>query len=175
MKKFFLTAGICTLSMFCCIDINAQQDQAQKYASTNIILPNNRNTRHYLNDINIKAVRDFKQRYKNVSGEIWDKNHLGEYSAYFISDGTTIRLYYSKHGKWYATLKTYPEDKLPFIIRDRIKKIYYDYAIGFTNEIITVGGDGLPTYIVEIKFNNDIKIIRIHDNEMEIWKQFKQA
>ncbi|MBX2923828.1 MAG: hypothetical protein KF746_16610 [Chitinophagaceae bacterium] len=174
MKKVFLIAGSCTLSVLICIHTNAQHNLAHEYAGIRTASPNNTGSKHYINDINIKAVRYFKQRYKDVSNEIWSKNYLGEYLAYFTLNGTATRLFFDRQGKWHTTLKTYTEDKLPFIIRDKIKSKYYDYSIRSINEIITADSNGLPTYIVDIKYKNDTKIIRIYDGEMEVWKHLKQ-
>ena len=174
MKKIILVAGVYTLSMLICMHTDAQPYLTREYAGVRIASPNNTGSKYYINDINIKAVRDFKHRYKDVSNEVWSKNHLGECFAHFTLNGTVTSLFFNKHGKWYATLKTYTEDKLPFIIRDIVKRKYYDYSIGFTNEIVTADSNGLPTYIVQIKYKHDLKIIRIYDNEMEEWKHLEQ-
>lgn len=175
MKKIFFIAGACTLSILICTHANAQQNLTQEYAGTRIAFPDNAGSKHYINDINIKAVRDFKQRYKDASNEFWYKNSMGEYSVSFTLNGIITRLLYTKHGEWYGTVKLYTEDKLPFIIRDKVKSKYYDYTIGFINEILTVDTNKLPMYLVQIKYGNDIKVIRIYDDEMEVWKQFKRS
>ncbi len=174
LKKIFFMAGVYTLSILTCIHANAQHSLTPEYTGVRIASPNNTGSKHYINDISLEAMRNFKQRYKDVSNEVWSKNNLGEYFVYFTSTGTTTRLFFTKHGKWYATLKTYTEDKLPFAIRDQVKSKYYDYSIEFINEIVTVYSNSLPVYIVNIKYRNDIKILRIYEGEMEVWKHFEQ-
>lgn len=174
MKKIFLLSGVCALSMLICIHTNAQDNRAPEYARIRITSLNNTGSRQYINNINIKAVRYLKERYKDVSNEIWSKSNQGEYLVYFTLNGIITRLYFNRKGIWHATLKTYTEDKLPFIIRDKVKSKYYDYSIGSINELVTADSNGLPTYIIDIKYKDNIKILRIYDGEMEVWKQFEQ-
>jgi len=122
----------------------------------------------FLNDINSKAVSDLKQRYKNVDNETWQKREKG-YIASFKKDGISYEIGYSKRGKWENSIKAYTEDKLPFAVRDIVKRNYYDFTISYVKEIETLLSQEIPTYLVYIYYKNQSKIIRVKDGEMDVW------
>src|SRR6185312_8520392 len=85
----------------------------------------------YLNTINIKARRNFKKQYENIDNEKWIKSATGESTARFEMNGCITKVVYDKYGHWEATVKGYMEDLMPFNIRDRVKRSYYDFAIDY--------------------------------------------
>ncbi|MEJ7682017.1 MAG: hypothetical protein WKG06_30025 [Segetibacter sp.] len=136
------------------------------------ISPEKNNTVN-LNTISLKAVKDFKKSYKMVSDENWFIRSDG-FNARFTLNGINNLIYYNKKGKWVGSLKVYSEDKLPRDIRDIVKREYYDYKITSVNEIeTTLDTYGIPTYIVNLKDNNNIKLIRVRDGEMDVYQEFK--
>jgi hypothetical protein len=125
-----------------------------------------------LEEINPKALKDFDKTYKNAENVSWTKTKDG-FIATFISNDTRYRILYSINGKWSASVKGYHEEKLPFYIRDLVKSTYYDYNIFYIEELETVFSNRVPTYIIHIKDKNNIKLIRVFDREMEVWKDVK--
>lgn len=125
----------------------------------------------YLNDLNTKAVADFKTRFNNVDGEIWQKKANGEFVATFKQNNRSYMVWYNSRGKWESTMKGYKEIFLPFEVRDLVKRNYYDYTIYYINEVVTLQGGNAPTYLVYIQFKNEFKIIRVKNGEMDIWQQ----
>lgn len=125
----------------------------------------------YLNDINIKAVADFKTRFKDVDDERWQKQANGGFVAVFKKNDTRHIVWYSSRGKWESTLKGYNESVMPFEVRDIVKRTYYDYSITHVDEIETYNGGPAPTYLVYMQFKNLVKIIRVKNGEMDIYRE----
>jgi hypothetical protein len=120
-----------------------------------------------------RVLRAFTKSYKNVYGESWEKNN-GGFSAKFTSNGIACLVYYSPNGKWQGSLKSYAEDKMPTEIRKTVKSEYYDYSITLVQEVETPESEQVPTFIVHLEDKTSIKQLRIHDGEMEVWKDLKK-
>jgi len=121
--------------------------------------------------VNARAKKDFSRNHKNVTGETWMTTKKG-FLARFSSDGITTCVFYNKNGQWVANLKDYGEDKLPFEVRDIVKRVYYDFNITHVKEIETMSNKSIPTYIVYVEDKTRIKLIRVGDGEMDVWKEF---
>lgn len=121
--------------------------------------------------VNTKALKDFKKSYKNTSGEKWEKNANG-ITAHFASNGIANVIYYDTKGRWEASLKGYFEDKLDLNVRSTVKQKYYDYKITYVQEIETGSNLGTPTYMVHIESDNDFKIIRVSEGEMDVYEEY---
>ena len=81
---------------------------------------------------------------------------------------------YAKNGNWTASLKNYTEDKLPFEVRDQVKRAYYDFTIAFVQEVETPESDGKPTYIIHIEDKHTYQFVRVCDGKMDIWKKLNK-
>jgi hypothetical protein len=123
------------------------------------------------NAISAKALKDFKKSYKNASGEKWAKSANGV-TAQFTSNGIDNIVYYDKKGNWDASLKNYSEDKFDRNVRAIVKSKYFDYKITQVQEVETAATLGTPTYMVHIEGDNDFKIIRVSDGEMDVYEEF---
>jgi len=120
--------------------------------------------------ISAKALKDFKRSYINVSGEKWIKTKNG-IAATFSSNGIANIVYYDKKGNWNASLKIYNEEKFDRSVRAIVKSKYFDYKITQVQEVETVTL-GTPTYMVHLEGDNDFKIIRVSDDEMDVYEEF---
>lgn len=123
--------------------------------------------------VNARAIRHLSQSYQNAGGVIWITVDDG-FRASFTSDGVSHKVYYNKKGNWTASLKNYTEDRLPFQVRDMVKRTYYDYNIPYVDEVETIHSAGIPTYIVHLEGKSDYKLIRVCNGEMAVWKAFKK-
>ena len=123
--------------------------------------------------INARAIKHLSQIYKNTAGAEWTTISDG-FRASFTSNGVSNKVYYNKKGRWTGHLKNYKEDKLPFEVRDMVKRSYYDFNIDYVSEIETTESGGHPTYIVLIQGSDNYKYIRICDGAMGVWKEFKK-
>lgn len=131
-------------------------------------------SRQYLNSINIRAVRDFMHRYNNADNESWVIMEDGGFKAHYVADSIDYTAYYNKQGNWTNSLKIYTEEKLPFKVRDRVKREYYDYAIMLIHEIESFKSDGAPTYIIRMEDEHSFFFIRVRDEEMNILKRLQK-
>ena len=115
--------------------------------------------------ISIKAIRDFKRQFKEVTGESWEAIPDGFVST-FKQDGITNRIYYNKAGNWQFTVKEAGQDLLPHALRASVRSEYYDYTITCVHEIQSSGN---ITYVVNVEDKKTSKKIRIsQDREFEI-------
>ena len=124
--------------------------------------------------ISPRALRNFADTYRNVSGESWIKVK-GGLSVTFTSDDIRTRILYDNKGYLVGSIKYYGEEKMSREIRHIIKSTYYDYNIIYAQEIETPDSKGMPTYIICLQDNTNIKMIRICDGEMSVWKEYKRA
>ena len=124
--------------------------------------------------ISPRALRDFAYTHKNVTGESWMKLKDG-FSVRFNSEGVRTTIYYDKKGNWTGSIKIYGEEKMLRDVRHVVKSAYYDYNIVYAQEIETTDSDGVPTYVVCVDDKTNIKMIRIRDGEMSVWKEFTKA
>lgn len=123
--------------------------------------------------LNLKALKNFKKYYK-ANDEKWSKG-IDCIAASYISDGVTHFIYYDKKGNWTGSLKIYNEDKMPKDIRKMVKREYYDYKILAVKEVETVAASEQPTYIVTIEDEKNVKQIRIHNDNMDVYQEFKRS
>ena len=133
-------------------------------------------TKNSMNELAIspRAVKDFMNTHKNVTGESWMKTKDG-FSVRFNSDDVRTTIYYDKKGNWSGSIKIYGEEKMLRDIRHLVKSTYYDYSIVYTQEIETTDSDGVPTYVVCVEDKTKIKMIRISAGEMSEWKEYTKT
>lgn len=125
-----------------------------------------------INMVNEKALKNFRKQYK-VNYEKWILESNWIVACYEL-DNTTCSIYYDKKGNWIGHLKVYHEDEMPKDIIKMIKQEYYDYKILSVQEVETYQSIAMPTYIVVIEDEKNIKLIRVHDNEMDVYKELKR-
>ena len=133
-------------------------------------------TKNSMNELAIspRAIKDFMNTHKNVTGESWMKTKDG-FSVRFNSDDVRTTIYYDKKGNWSGSIKIYGEEKMLREIRHVVKSTYYDYNIVYAQEIETTDSDGVPTYVVCVEDKTKIKMIRISAGEMSEWKEYTKT
>ncbi|HMK19621.1 MAG TPA: hypothetical protein VK492_15570 [Chitinophagaceae bacterium] len=133
-------------------------------------------TKSSMNELAIspRAVKDFMNTHKNVTGESWMKTKDG-FSVRFNSDDVRTTIYYDKKGNWSGSIKIYGEEKMLRDVRHLVKSTYYDYNIVYAQEIETTDSDGVPTYVVCVDDKTKIKMIRISAGEMSEWKEYTKT
>jgi len=117
----------------------------------------------YRNEINIRAVRHFKQMFPEAQDEQWYVIKHG-FMAKYRKDDTNIRIDYSKQGNWLYTIRYINEKKLPREVRNLVRSTWFDYSISSAEEIQINHG---YIYVIHIHEGNDWKIIRVADGEMD--------
>jgi len=126
-----------------------------------------------INVVNAKALKNFRKQYK-VNYERWFLQADCIVACYEL-DNVSHSIYFDKKGNWIGYLKVYNEDKMPGDIRNMIKQEYNNYKILTVGEAGAYQSIAMPTYIVTIQDDKNIKLIRIQDNEMDVYKEFKRS
>jgi hypothetical protein len=99
------------------------------------------------NEINIRAMRDFLDRFDKVDNALWFLGSDGGFEAYFLQDGYGNRVVYDKKGGWLQSLIMYGEDKLPRDIRRDVRSVYFDFDIFLVEEVQTHEGVEYIVYL----------------------------
>lgn len=123
--------------------------------------------------LNLKALKNFRKNYK-TNDEKWSKG-IDCVTASYTSEDVTHIIDYDKKGHWLASLKIYNEDKMPKDIREIVKREYYDYKIVAVVEVETIESNNKPTYIVTIEDEKNVKQIRVKEDNMDVYKEFKRS
>ncbi len=126
-----------------------------------------------LSGISTKAIKDFAKSYKEVNGEKWSINADGYTASYTLNEITNV-VYYTKKGRWAASLKGYNESKMPRDIRETVKATYFDFTINYVQEIKTTNTDGKAVYVVHLEDANNIILARVIDGAMDVWQRYNK-
>jgi hypothetical protein len=124
--------------------------------------------------ISPRALKNFADTYKNVSGERWAKVK-GGFSVLFTLNDIRTAILYDSRGHWVGSIKYYNEEKMIHEVRHIVKSTYYDYNIIYAQEVETADTKGMPTYIICLEDKTNIKMVRICDGEMSVWKEYTRA
>ncbi len=182
MRSFLIATAIyCSvlpLRMFAqknnLVPVNFDSSSPQGYETGHITAFPEGGKKIRLNDINIRALAHLRKTFKDADNETWRVHSNGEYIASFMKDDISYIVYYDRKGRWVATVKGYNEDKMPFELRDLVKRNYYDYSISYVKEVKTYRNDTI-TFVVNIRYKNLSKVIRIQDGEMDILQELKNG
>ena len=124
-----------------------------------------------LNEINIKAVRNFISRYKNVNDAKWFKSSNGLFAVYFTSEDIKSFLYYNNRGVFEYMIRYYNEEKLPADVRHLVKSKYYDFSI---YQVTEVTRNNKIAYVVKMEDKTLWKTIKVVDGEMEVTEEYSK-
>ena len=125
-----------------------------------------------INNVNVKAVRDFVKSCKKAESIHWYPDTKGTFVYYYIN-GNKGRRFYDTKGDFVYNILSYPEEFLETDIRKLVKSIYYmDYTITWVNEIQT--GDK-TSFIVHLSDKTSWKTIMVCEGEIEVLEEFKKA
>jgi len=123
--------------------------------------------------VNLKAERNFKKSYHGTSGAEWSVLSDHSLMCRFFMNNILYRAMYTAHGNWICTYSSYDASKLDKGVYNRVKCVYYNFAIVFVNQIDLVSGKTI--YVVEIQDEKYIKKLRVDDDEMEIVQEFEKG
>jgi hypothetical protein len=122
-----------------------------------------------------KALNHFARTYKNVTGERWMTTANG-FAVRFTSNDIQTSVFYDCKGRWAGSVKYYKEEKMPSDLRHIVKSTYYDYNIMSVQEVETTDSPrDIPTYIICIEDQDNIKQLKVNRGEIEVWKEFQRA
>jgi hypothetical protein len=122
----------------------------------------------HINAVNIKVVRAFVKDFRDAEKVNWSEATDGGYIAQFILDSVQTTIGFSSDGTWNYILKRYAEKKMSTDLRTLVKSTFFDYAIMEVTEITLPNAENNIIYRVMIKNDDNFKIIRICNGEMQI-------
>jgi hypothetical protein len=166
MKKLIMATSLTVVALTGCA--YSQQGNTLAAAKVRTLKPGN----EYLNDINVRAMRDFVSRYGDVTNAVWHRSN-DNYVAVFYKDSVQHRVIYSGRGDLSYIMKYYEESRMPRNIRAQVKSMYYDYKIYVIQEIETP--DHPTVYIVNLQGDTDWKKVKLCQGEMEVMEEFRKG
>jgi hypothetical protein len=146
-----------------------------RQASKSIVLDNVKSLQKgngYVNNISIKAARDFAERYPEVVEPRWYIAKNG-FIVRFELDSIDSRSAYNLRGAWVYTIKVYPEKKMARSVRHLVKSTYYDYTITQIEEIDRPNEQ--KVYIVHMYDSTTWKNVQVRDGELKVMEEFKKG
>lgn len=167
MKKIFLTTCVVLVILSGCA-YPRQTNNAVASGKAKAVPKKDQ----YLNEIHIKAVRDFVSRFADVDNATWHKSGR-HYIAVFTRDSVQTRVVYNSMGYLEYVMKYYEEPKLKKDVRAIIKSTYYDHKIFIVQEIQTP--DDQPVYIVNLQGETDWMKVKVYAGGMEVMERFKKG
>jgi hypothetical protein len=167
MKKLLIATGMSIVALTGCA-YSQQAGNSLATANVKTLKPKGR----YLNDVNMKAMRDFVSRYGDVADVKWH-NSNGSYIAVFFRDSIQYRVMYNSHGGLNYVMKYYEEKQMDRNIRAIVKSTYYDYKIYIVQEIEIP--DQPSVYILNLQGETDWKKVKLCRGEMEVMEEFRKG
>jgi hypothetical protein len=117
-----------------------------------------------LNEINIRAFRQFGKMFPRISEENWFKNKDG-YIVSFVQDLVRNQVQFNPKGAFQYTIRYYEEKDMSAELSRAIKRRFPDYRINVITEIM----NGEKTlYLVKIENHLSVKTVSVVDGKMEI-------
>jgi hypothetical protein len=123
-----------------------------------------------MNEVNAKAVRDFRKTFKDAVDEKWYEIPNAFLAEYMRNDKKYV-VVYNRKGKWQFTISYYDEKNLPDEVKGDVKRVYYDYSISRVEEIRI---NDKTIYVVHMENETTWKNLRICDGEMEVIEDFNK-
>lgn len=117
-----------------------------------------------------KAVRHFKESFKNASGERWTAG-AECYRVSFVDESVKHVVDYHLNGKWRNTIRMYNEPELPEDIRRQIKTGFVDSEIILVTELQF---EQTLAYFVKIRQNGWSKTIQVIDGNTDVIEEFEE-
>jgi hypothetical protein len=121
--------------------------------------------------ISFAAMQNFKKKFPEVNSQVWYKVADGGYIASFTNNSVQTSVAYDKKGKWHHTINNYKEDKMAEDVWENIKNSYGTYEILKVSEVYF---DNEMVYMILIQNKYNIKMIRIHEGNMEEAEHYKR-
>lgn len=125
-----------------------------------------------VSSINVRAIKDFKWRYTKIADEQWSNLDKG-ICVVFSKDSARTRVFYDRKGHWQASVTYCDEKKLPFFVRDMVRRANYDLPITCVN-ILEV--PDRTVYLVHVEDAKFCRIIRVtEEGDMDVLSEFYKS
>lgn len=120
--------------------------------------------------VNKKAEMHFNKAYSKASGAEWSTLKDNTLLCRFSMHDILYRAFYTKNGKWLATVSGYDGAHLSREVYNQVKRIYYDARIVFVNQIDQL--DSKPVYVIELRDEKSIKKVRVQGDDIDELSEF---
>jgi hypothetical protein len=125
-----------------------------------------------VSSINVRAIKDFKGRYTKIADEQWSNLEKGV-CVVFSKDSARTTVFYDRKGHWQASVTYCDEKKLPFFVRDMVRRANYDLPITSVN-ILEVPEH--TVYLVHVEDAKFCRIIRVtEEGDMDVLSEFYKS
>jgi len=126
----------------------------------------------YRNNISTRAVRDFMEKFENVSGESW-YNAEDRFVVMFKLDDVNYRLDYDQQGRCIQTIRSYGASKSAPDIIDMIRSSYPHYNIFLVQEV------EMPlhpiNYFIHLEGKKRLINLRVYNGDIEELENFRKS
>lgn len=121
--------------------------------------------------VNTRTLRRFMEDFPGVTDDVWIKKSTG-FVVTFTFKGIQNLTFLSKGGNCESRIQYYSENELPADVRRQVKSTYYDYAITSVKEVTC---HNATAYLVTIEYKNNWKVIRVVDEETDVWEDHEKV
>lgn len=118
-----------------------------------------------------RLTQNFATDFKGASNVHWTKGKT-RYAGQFTKDGLQHMVWYSKGGRLTTSMVTYGEDMLPEDVRLIVEDSYSNFNISSVNEIRQYD---ILVYLITLENAKHIKIVRVCDGELDVYREFRKG
>ena len=178
MKKNFFAGYVGILITFVMADsAKAQLAFTNKLSPKDLvvyarIITKDESVSTYRNNISTRAVRDFMQKFENVSGESW-YNAEDRFVVMFKLDDVNYRVDYDQQGNCIQTIRSYDASKASPDIIDIVRSSYPHYNIFLVQEV------EMPlhptNYFIHLEGKKRLINLRVYNGDIEELENFRKS
>jgi hypothetical protein len=124
-----------------------------------------------LNEVNIHAVRDFKNRFATITTDKWLRLDNG-YLAKFNSNGISNQVYYDNNGTFILRTRYFTERTMPAELKQLFQHQFAGYNILMVTE---VADEKQNFYRINIKNTSSVKTLQVVNAEVTILEDWRNG
>jgi len=151
--------------------INAQISEASGVEPLTSSVKMQAHTNLSEDEILTNVRKRFQRQFPNAELESWMKTNDG-YSIRFSSRSIENLVFYNTKANITGQVRYYKSETLPFDVRFQVESAYHDYKIVSVQEITV---EKSKAYLVAIEATNDWKIIRVGEDGMDVYKEYRKG
>jgi hypothetical protein len=121
---------------------------------------------------NDRALAHFKENFAWVEDAAWYNTPDKNMYCVFHQGNIVNRVFYNERGYWQYTMISYPPANLPKSLRERVLDSFGGYSINYVNEVRSDKNEAV--YMISIENKDNIKVIRVTDEDIEITQALKK-
>lgn len=121
--------------------------------------------------VSLVIMSKLHEIFPNTTDESWTKQKNGYY-VNFKQDNITHEVFLNKKGRLTGQIRHISEKDLPANVLRLAKEFDDCYTISFCKEVITDLGQA---YLITINGKNNWKILRVVNNEIDIYQEHKKG